>query len=55
MTIANHLRSVFDYDFNLVKIVNLGMPRYNLAASGEDNTFYAIVQNPENSIVEIEL
>lgn len=46
---------VFDYDFNLVKIVNLGMPRYNLAASGEDNIFYAIVQNPENSIVEIEL
>lgn len=46
---------VFDYDFNLVKIVNLRMPRYNLAASGEDNTFYAIVQNPENSIVEIEL
>lgn len=50
-----HTVGVFDYDFNLVKIVNLGMPRYNLAASGEDNTFYAIVQNPENSIVEIEL
>lgn len=31
------------------------MPRYNLAASGKDNTFYAIVQNPENSIIEIEL
>lgn len=50
-----HTVGVFDYDFNLVKIVNLGMPRYNLAASGEDNTFYAIVQNPENNIVEIEL
>ncbi len=50
-----HTVGVFDYDFNLVKIVNLRMPRYNLAASGEDNTFYAIVQNPENSIVEIEL
>ena len=52
---TRHTVGVFEYDFNLVKIGHLGMPRYNLAASGEDNTFYAIVQNPENSIVEIEL
>ena len=46
---------VYDYNLNLVKIVNLKSPRYNLAAQGNDDSFYAIVQNPENDIVKVKL
>lgn len=46
---------VYDYNLNLVKIVNINMPRYRLAASGKDNSFYSIVQNPEYCIVKVDL
>lgn len=46
---------VYDYNLNLIKIVNLNMPRINLAAQGNDNCFYSIVLNPEYSIVKVDL
>lgn len=46
---------VYDYNLNLVKIVNINMPRLRLAALGKDNSFYSIVQNPEYSIVKVDL
>lgn len=50
-----HTVGVYDYNLNLVKIVNLNMPRVKLAAQGKDNYFYAIVLNPEYSIAKVKL
>ncbi|WP_280751707.1 MULTISPECIES: 6-bladed beta-propeller [unclassified Parabacteroides] len=47
--------ALYDFELNLVKIVNIHMSRYNLTSKGDDNSFYAIVQNPENSIVKVSL
>lgn len=46
---------IFDYDFKLKKIVNIGMVRYNLSAQGEDNIIYVLAQNPEYCIVKVSL
>jgi hypothetical protein len=46
---------LYDYDLNLQKIVDLKVPIYRLAANEESNTVYAIVANPEFSIVTVEL
>lgn len=46
---------VYDYNLNLVKIVNLNMPRTRLAAQGNNNSFYAIVLNPDYSLAKVEL
>lgn len=50
-----HTISVYDYELNLVKIIDMQRPRLNIAAKGNDNAFYAIVLNPENCIVRVDL
>lgn len=50
-----HTVALYDYELNLKEFINIQMVRFNLAAVGDDNTFYAAVQNPENSIVKVTL
>lgn len=46
---------LYDYDLNLKKIVDIGMPIVRITGNENTNTVYAIVINPEFSIVKIEL
>jgi len=46
---------LYNYDLQLEKIVNLGMPILRLAADTSNNTLYAIVVNPDFMIVKCEL
>lgn len=46
---------LYDYDLHLQKIIDLRMPVCRLAGNEKSNTVYAIVTNPEYSIVKIEL
>lgn len=46
---------LYDYDGNLVKIVDLGIPVMRIAAEEKDNTLYAIGANPEYVLVKYEL
>lgn len=46
---------LYDYDLNLKKIVDIGMPIFRITGNENSNTVYAIVINPEYSIVKIEL
>lgn len=50
-----HVATLYDYEFNMKKIINLQMVRNRFIAKGNDNTFYAAVENPENSIVKVTL
>ncbi len=46
---------LYDYDSNLVKIIDLGMPVMRIAADRKSNTFYAIGVNPEFIIAKYDL
>lgn len=46
---------LYDYEGNLVKIVDLGIPVMRIAAEEKDNTMYAIGANPEYALVKYEL
>jgi hypothetical protein len=46
---------LYDYDLNLKKIVDVGIPIVRITGNENSNTVYAIVINPEYSIVKIEL
>ncbi len=46
---------LYDYELNLQKIVDLKVPIYRLAGNENSNSVYAIVSNPEYSIVEVDL
>jgi len=46
---------LYNYDLQLEKIVDLGMPILRLAADTSNNTLYAIVVNPDFMIVKCEL
>lgn len=46
---------LYDYDGNLVKIVDLGIPVMRIAAESKDNTLYAIGVNPDFVLVKYEL
>jgi len=46
---------LYDYGLNLLKIIDTQVPVLRLASDGKSNTIYAIIINPEYSIVKIEL
>lgn len=46
---------LYDYELNLQKIVDLKVPIYRLAGNENSNSVYAIVSNPEYSIVKVDL
>ena len=46
---------LYDYDFNLKKIVELDAPIIRLAGDVHSNTLYAIIVNPEYSIIKLDL
>lgn len=46
---------LYDYDLNLRKIVNVGMPVLQLAADPYHNTVYAIGINPDFTIVKFDI
>lgn len=50
-----HTVFLYDYDGNLVKIVDLGMPVMRIAAESRDNTLYAIGVNPDYVLVKYDL
>lgn len=52
---CSHTVFLYDYQLNLVKIVDLGMPVMRIAAKGDRNTLYAIGVNPEFALVKYEL
>ena len=54
---ANALILIFlyDYDGNLVKIVDLGIPVMRIASEEQSNTLYAIGVNPDFVLVKYEL
>lgn len=46
---------VYDYNFNLKKIINMGMPILRIAAKGDSNTLYAIGIDLDFCIVTYEI
>lgn len=50
-----HLVYLYDYDFHLVKVVDLGMPVVRIASDRRSNTLYAIGLNPDYMLVKYEL
>lgn len=50
-----HTVFLYDYDLNLVKILDLGMPILRLAASPQNNQLYAIGVNPDFVLIKCEL
>lgn len=46
---------LYDYDLNLVKILDLGIPILRLAASPQKNQLYAIGVNPDFVLIKCEL
>ena len=46
---------LYDYEGNLVKIVDLGIPVMRIAAEEKDNTLYAIGANPEYVLMKYKL
>jgi len=50
-----HTLYLYDYELNLVKIIDIKVPIIRLAGNEKSNIVYAIVTNPEYSIVKIEL
>lgn len=50
-----HTLFIYDYDMNLLKIVNLGFPIIRLAANGSTNDVYFIGVNPEYCIGKCKL
>ncbi len=46
---------LYDYDFNLKKIIRLDAPVIRLAGDVHSNTLYAIIVNPEYSVIRLEL
>lgn len=50
-----HTIFLYDYDLNLKKIINLGMPILRLASSPSANTLYTIGVNPDFVLMKYEL
>ncbi|CDE02681.1 hypothetical protein DXA58_10175 [Bacteroides uniformis] len=50
-----HTVFLYDYDGNLVKIVDLGIPVMRIASEEQSNTLYAIGVNPDFVLVKYEL
>lgn len=46
---------LYDYDGNLKRIVDVGIPIFRIASSIENNDVYAIGVNPEFTIIKVEL
>lgn len=46
---------LYDYEGNLVKIVDLEIPVMRIAAEEKDNTLYAIGVNPDFILVKYDL
>jgi len=46
---------LYDYDGNLLKILDLGIPVMRIASGWQDNTLYAIGADPEYVLVKFEL
>ena len=46
---------LYDYDLNLIKVVNVQKPIMRLASSEDNNAVYAIVLDPEYTLVKIDL
>lgn len=50
-----HTVFLYDYDGNLIKIVDLGIPTMRIAADCQDNVLYAIGADPDYVLVKYEL
>lgn len=50
-----HTVFLYDYDGNLVKIVDLGIPVMRIASEENNNTLYAIGVNPDFALVKYDL
>ena len=50
-----HSLFVYDDDLKLVVVLNLDVPIVRLCGDGDANELYAVVVNPEYSIVKINL
>lgn len=50
-----HTVFLYDYDGNLIKIVDLGIPTMHIAADCQDNVLYAIGADPDYVLVKYEL
>lgn len=46
---------LYDYDLNLIRIINTGIPLLRLAADPHNNTVYAIGVNPDFNIVKFDI
>lgn len=46
---------VYDYDFNLKKIINMGMPILRIASKGDSNTLYTVGIDLDFCILRYEL
>lgn len=55
MSKCPHTVFLYDYDGNLVKIVDLGIPVMRIAADCQDNVLYAIGADPDYILVKYEL
>lgn len=53
--IRPHTLYLYDYELNLINIIDVKVPICRLAGNEKANTVYAIVTNPEYSIVKLEL
>jgi hypothetical protein len=47
-----HTVFVYDYDATLLKIIDIGVPVLRIASDTKDNTIYAVVADPDFSIVK---
>lgn len=52
---APHTVFVYDYDFNLMKIIDVKMPVIRIAANGDSNEVYLVGVNPEFCIAKLDL
>jgi len=55
LTKLPHTVCIYDYDLQLRKVINLGMPVVRLASSQKDNTLYFLGVNPDFILYKIEL
>ena len=51
----SHTLFLYDYESNLLRIVDLGAPVVRIAANRRNNTLYAIIVDPEFMLVKYEL
>ena len=50
-----HLAYLYDYNANLVKVVDLGVPVVRIASDRRNNVLYALALNPDYMLLKYEL